>query len=264
MSSFADSLEVWLKNNCLSEVRHKGSIPRCSLFLFAVWNLWKNKNKVVFENSIPSPTLDKACLDQAKEYYYCVIKAKQVASRVVIPIKWSNPLPGWHKLNIDGASLGNPGKAGGGGLIRNNEGGWIRGYSRSIGYTISVMAELWALRDGLTLATQLGIRYLEVELDAKVIVEMLNNVDSSKKFSPLLLDCKSPIASLTQVRVAHVFREANRCANFLAKKGYCMWEDFVIFDASPFDELDQLLVSDINGLYSYRQVATTLASVASL
>ena len=76
MSSFADSLEVWLKKNCLSEVRHKGSIPWCSLFLFAVWNLWKNKNKVVFENSIPSPSLDKVCLDQAKEYYYCVIKAK--------------------------------------------------------------------------------------------------------------------------------------------------------------------------------------------
>ena len=129
----------------------------------------------------------------------------------------------------------------------------------------SVMTKLWALRDGLTLAIQLGIRCLEVELDAKVIVEMLNNADNfNKKFSPLLLDCMSLIASLTQVRVAHVYREANRCASFLAKKGCCMREDFVIFDVSPSDELDKLLVSDINGLYYYRQVATTLASVASL
>ena len=99
------------------------------------------------------------------------------------------------------------------------------------------MAELWALRDGLTLASQLGIGYLEVELDAKVIVEMLNKADNSNKiFSPLILDCRSLMANLTQVQVAHVFREANMCADFLAKKGCCMREDFVIFDASPSDE----------------------------
>lgn len=67
------------------------------------------------------------------------------------------------------------------------------------------MAELWALRDGLSLAIQLGVRNLEVELDAKVIVEMLNNADSfNKKISLLLLDCRSLIASHTEVRVAHV------------------------------------------------------------
>ena len=129
----------------------------------------------------------------------------------------------------------------------------------------SVMTELWALRDGLTLAIQLGIRCLEVKLDAKVIVEMLNNADiSNKKFSPLLLDCRSLIASLTQVRIAHVYREANRCAYCLAKKGCCMRMNFVIFDVSPSDDLDKLLVFDINGLYCYRWVATTLPSVVNL
>ena len=125
--------------------------------------------------------LDKVCLGQAKEYFYCVSKAKQVTSRAVIPIKWYKPNPGWYKFNTNGALLGNPGRAGGGRLIRNRDGVWIRGYSRSIGYTTSVMAELWALRDGLSLTIQLGIRNLEVEFDAKVIVEMLNNANSSNK-----------------------------------------------------------------------------------
>ena len=96
----------------------------------------------MFENSISNLTLDKVCLSQAKEYYYCVSKAKQVVSKFVIPVKWSKPISGWHKLNTDGASLGNPSKAGDGGLIRNSEGGWIKGFSRAIGYTTSVMAEL--------------------------------------------------------------------------------------------------------------------------
>ena len=54
----------------------------------------------------------------------------------------------------------------------------------------------------------------------------------------------------------------NQCADFLARKGCCLREDFVIFDVSPSKELDKLLVSDVNGLYCYRQIATTLASVA--
>ena len=37
-----------------------------------------------------------------------------------------------------------------------------------------MLAKWWALRDDLILAIQLGINQLEVELDAKVIVEMLN------------------------------------------------------------------------------------------
>ena len=61
-----------------------------------------------------------------------------------------------------------------------------------------------------------------------------------------------------------MYREVNRCANFLAKQGCCMREDFVIFEVSPSNELDGLLVFDRNGLCSYRRVASTLASVASL
>ena len=43
-----------------------------------------------------------------------------------------------------------------------------------------------------------------------------------------------------------------------------MREDFVIFDISPSNELDGLLVFDRNGLYIYRHVASTLVSVAGL
>ena len=54
-------------------------------------------------------------------------------SMVAILVKWNKPPPGWYKLNIDGASLGNPGRAGGGGLIRDNLRNWFKGFSRSIG-----------------------------------------------------------------------------------------------------------------------------------
>ena len=54
----------------------------------------------------------------------------------------------WVKLNTDGSSLGNPGLAGGGGVIHDIEGAWIMGFVRNIGITSRYIAELWALRDG--------------------------------------------------------------------------------------------------------------------
>ena len=45
------------------------------------------------------------------------------------------------------------GKARRGGLIRDSMGNWIKGFSRSVGFATSIIAEFWALRDGLLLAT---------------------------------------------------------------------------------------------------------------
>ena len=67
------------------------------------------------------------------------------------------------KLNTDGSSLGNPGLAGGGGLIRDEEGKWIAGFARKIGKTTSFFAELCALRDGLNVCISHNFAAVEVE-----------------------------------------------------------------------------------------------------
>ena len=104
-----------------------------------------------------------------------------------------------------------------------------------------------------------------MELDAKVIVELLNGAECpNQSYSLLLNDCRSLIARLVQVRVGHVYREVNQCADFLAKRGCSMMENFVVFDFPPFADMYILIDSDKNGLYYYRHVANTLASVGSL
>ena len=49
-------------------------------------------------------------------------KTKQITPKVSIQVKWTKLAEGWYKLNIDRASLGNPSKARGGGIIRDNHG----------------------------------------------------------------------------------------------------------------------------------------------
>ena len=72
------------------------------------------------------------------------------------------------------------------------KGCWVQDFARKFGKTSSVIAEFWALRDGLTMATQLGLTNLEVEMDSKVVIDLvLSNANSNCAYSPLLNDCRS-------------------------------------------------------------------------
>ena len=103
----------------------------------------------MFENTTLNPKLHDSCLKQAIEYVYCVGKSFRTIHVRYSHVKWNRPMEGWCKLNSNGASFGNPGRAGGGGLIQDHRGAWIRGYTRNIGFTTSVIAEFWALWDRL-------------------------------------------------------------------------------------------------------------------
>uniref|UniRef100_A0A2N9HXU9 CCHC-type domain-containing protein n=1 Tax=Fagus sylvatica TaxID=28930 RepID=A0A2N9HXU9_FAGSY len=120
------------------------------------------------------------------------ISYSKVKNMISTPIKWVVPPLGWFKLNTDGSSLGNPGLAGGGGIIRNHEGDWVGGFSRAIGITTSVQAELRALKDGLNLAIDLRILNLEIEMDSLVAVELVNSITTPNTFlSTIVTDCRS-------------------------------------------------------------------------
>lgn len=62
-------------------------------------------------------------------------------------------------------------------------------FSRRIGVTSSFEVELWTLRDGLSIYVNRSYLSIEVELDAKDIIEILvNPTQSNSLVSPLLDD----------------------------------------------------------------------------
>ena len=114
---------------------------------------------------------------------------------------------------------------------------------RRIGVATSVTVECWALRDGLLSAFQLGIAQLVVELDARVVVDLLvSNNPSNKLYSPILNDCRSLLTRFWQIRINHVYPEGNRCADKLAKDGCISEVDFVVFDQPSSSELCNILL----------------------
>ena len=161
--------------------------------------------------------------------------------------------------------MGNLGKTeGGGGLIHDFHGRWIKGFMRYIGISTSIIAEFWALRDGLMLASQLGITHLVVGLDAKVIVDLIiSRKTPNSSYTSLLNDCRYLLGQFQWTTVRHVFREANRGAASLARGACSLTSNFVVLDVPLTPDLNVIVNSDANGLYSLRLIANTFPFMAS-
>ena len=142
--------------------------------------------------------------------------------------------------------------AGCGGLIRDDQGRWLGGFSRHIGHTNSFIAEAWALRDGLHFCLLMNYHSVIVELDASVLVTALSNTGYANTIlSPLFDDCPQLVARIPQCRIRHIFREANMCADKLARIGLMQSSDFVSLSSPPVD-LIPLIEADKNRLYLNR------------
>ncbi|KAK9995287.1 hypothetical protein SO802_019973 [Lithocarpus litseifolius] len=150
--------------------------------------------------------------------------------------RWEKPEVCWMKLNTDGALNSLLGLAGGGGLIRDDAGRWVAGFARKIGKINSFLAELLALRDGLFLCQQMNVTTLVIELDGKGLVDAFTNPSySNAVVSSLFDDCKQLVTRLSYYRIKHVFREANMCADQLARLGCLQVSDFTLYSCLPVD-----------------------------
>ena len=132
------------------------------------------------------------------------INAKLQKPKTVIPVGWIKPLEGWTKLNSDGSVMGSTSKAGEG-VIRNHDGEWLKSYARPLGYTNSYRAELWALRDGLVLAKEMGLNSLIVELDALSVVLLMTNNNVILLMEPLLTDCRNLLKEIPNKQIVHAY-----------------------------------------------------------
>lgn len=165
-------------------------------------------------------------------------------------VRWERPDDGRMKLNTDGAASVSLGLAGAGGVIRDDRGNWVVGFSRKIGKTNSFVAEIWALRDGLFLCNQMNLSALIIELDAKALVDALNNPSyANSVISPLFDDCRQLASRISRLCIRHIYCKANKCAERLASLGLHQSLDFVIHSCPPVDILASF-EADCQGLYS--------------
>jgi ribonuclease HI len=221
--------------------------------------LWQWRNKSIHDTEFISPRRPwSLVLDYVEEYkenkkteaQSCNARCKQQVN-----ISWQAPPMGWYALNTDGAAKISDNKAGCGGIIRTNTGDWVEGFTKALGDTTAYMAELWGVFEGLILAKRRGVTKLDLRIDSEVIVKSLQvRKNGSIMGCTLMKKIYKVLAEFQEVRITHVFREANRCADMLANMG-CFNTDNIIYFEYPPTEVIQIVDDDFRGVSFPRLVS---------
>jgi ribonuclease HI len=124
------------------------------------------------------------------------------------------------RLFTDGAARGNPGPAGLGLVLEDDEGMRLWGGHRYLGTATNNQAEYMALIEGLQEAARWKPERLEVYMDSQLVVEQLAGRYRVKNsdLRPLYEKARQLLGSFDQAAVRHVPREKNRGADALANR----------------------------------------------
>ena len=124
-------------------------------------------------------------------------------------------------LMVDGAARGNPGPAGCGAVILDENSVVVRELSRYLGHTTNNVAEYEALLMGLEVLVELNRNRIVVQSDSQLLVRQLNGEYRVKdeKLKVLYQRVTNLLRQFSAYRIVHVRREFNKLADRLANRG---------------------------------------------
>jgi probable phosphoglycerate mutase len=125
---------------------------------------------------------------------------------------------GWIIANCDGGSRGNPGPAGYGVYIQDQQGNTIAELSEFLGKQTNNYAEYSGLLAALEYAVAHDHRRLRVIADSELMVKQIKGQYrvNSPDLRPLYEEAKRRIAKLESFDIQHVLRGKNKRADYLA------------------------------------------------
>ena len=125
------------------------------------------------------------------------------------------------RLHTDGGARGNPGPAGIGVVLTDEQGNVLDERYEGIGSTTNNVAEYRALIAGLELALERGVTELEVALDSALVVAQVNGEWKIRndRLRSLAVRARSLLGRFEKATISHVKRELNADADRLANKG---------------------------------------------
>ncbi|CAO2177420.1 unnamed protein product [Urochloa humidicola] len=128
------------------------------------------------------------------------------------------PLPDSHLsciLEFDGASKGNPGKAGAGAVIRRLDGSVIAQLREGLGIATNNAAEYRALILGLKYAAKKGFKYIRAQGDSKLVCNQVQDLWRARNdnMAGLCKKVKDLKGTFQLFQIRHVLREFNSAAD---------------------------------------------------
>jgi len=252
--SIQETIINWRRN--FSRIRRVDSIWKCTPG-FIAWTIWKERNRRIFTEEVrniefakDSITINIRQLIQAKckadsnekptDQDLRILKRFQLEASSNQPTwgnrahpssqlhRWQRPPEGGLKLNFDGASRGNPGIAGIGGAIRNQDGDIIHIYCRALGECTNNEAEFAPLEQGLKILRTIRQGNVIVEGDSSLAISAAKCLQAGTQTSKVTKHWRlakategiaEMLAELRGIVFHSVRRKANGLADFLANHG---------------------------------------------
>ncbi|KAL4282241.1 hypothetical protein GQ457_03G010920 [Hibiscus cannabinus] len=180
-------------------------------------------------------------VEEARRAFYVNIDTGGSAMEEVC---WLRLPIGWIKVNVDAAVSTVEGLAGIGAVFRDDGGSWLFGFARFVGRCTVLVAELWAIHDGLAQAWGRGHRCVELESDNLEAVRLVNSNSNLLHEQGLVLAIKQWLHLEWRVVVRHVPRGKNRVADMLAAKCRRFVDYMPICFATAPDDAVGLVIED--------------------
>ncbi|KAK6782013.1 hypothetical protein RDI58_019809 [Solanum bulbocastanum] len=238
----ANSQQSCLSNRLLNwrEIQGKNEAHKTliqTVPIVVCWNLWKNRCSAKYgEKKSNSSRVKYMILKDIlylmnSNYPYIQWPANWTAVVNLIEncrhetrissVSWKTLPSNKYKLNTDGSALCNPGKIGGGGILRNDLGEMIYAFAIPFGTGTNNQAEIQAANYGLHWCIHHGYNNIILEVDSELLTRWLLRTSTPPwKLQSLVPELHRLANQCESLQCVHIYREANSTADFLSKQSH--------------------------------------------
>ncbi|XP_043696675.1 uncharacterized protein LOC122647315 [Telopea speciosissima] len=164
--NFFSNHDIWpdiLSAASISNTQGRDENLKASLFCSLVWFIWNAYWDLTFRQMPFNPrAIILRAIAHSREQMQLFNPQFRRDTRL---IRWIPPSFPTIKFNVDGASRGNPGASGIGGVCRLHSASFIYAFSQGIGWNYALVAEALAVRTAMTIAIRRGFTNLTIESD---------------------------------------------------------------------------------------------------
>ncbi|XP_024634721.1 uncharacterized protein [Medicago truncatula] len=237
--------------NAYDWIKNSTSDNRTTLFLVGLWWVW-NRNLMYLNNETWSMTRLCNNIHSSTDVIRSSFQRDGSAAPLDRLIKWNCNNHQGSILNVDGSCLGSPTHAGFGGLLRNNAGFYLSGFSGFIPNSTDILlAELTTIYHGLSKAIEMGVDDLICYYDSLLSINLIFvNTTRFHIYVVLIQDIKDMLDNRNYF-LQHTLREGNQCADYLAKLGASSYVEIITHSSPPVDLLPLLRI-DASGIFFTR------------